>query len=66
MLDDGVGLMIYPKGGGGMVELLDMVELKKNMLTMNYHFMDYWDVPADERNLTLRRVQVPLIVNPNF
>jgi hypothetical protein len=54
-------------GGGsyGNTLLTATDELNKNV-TINYNFMDYWDVPADEVELNPPAAGSAAVVNPNF
>lgn len=52
------------KGGGGYGNTFYLNEKVYNNVTVNYSFMDYWDVPADEAELN--PTTGAAVVNPNF
>lgn len=54
------------KGGGAYGRVVRYGGIKNVNVTMNYHFMDYWDVPADEAELNPPSGSSAAIVNPNF
>ncbi|TDE11996.1 RagB/SusD family nutrient uptake outer membrane protein [Dyadobacter psychrotolerans] len=52
------------KGGGGYGNTFYLNEKVHTNVTVNYNFMDYWDVPADEAELN--PTTGAAIKNPNF
>ncbi len=54
-------------GGGSYGNILLTASGQLNThVTINYNFMDYWDVPADEVNLNTPASGSAAVVNPNF
>ena len=54
--------------GGGSYgnKLLTTSDVLNTNVTMNYNFLDYWDVPADESVLNPPAAGSAAVVNPNF
>lgn len=58
----------YPisSGGGAYGQLVIFSGVPNTNVTINYNFMDYWDVPADESVLNPPSANSAPIQNPNF
>lgn len=55
------------KGGGSYGNTLVETDLTVNTnVTINYNFMDYWDIPADEAELNPPSEGSAAVLNPNY
>jgi hypothetical protein len=55
------------KGGGSYGNTLVETDLTVNTnVTINYNFMDYWDIPADETELNPPSETSAPVLNPNY